>query len=136
MGVGLNVGKLRFEVGTSDFLNAFFSTIVMRLEAGRWGDRYPTVMNRLYMGEVSAEDLVTLQAELRDIREQLRHLSPELIVWDFENPAKRPPWGSAINSDIRSLSDYFWTSDGKQLFEVFASAIDKALAEGQRLTVS
>ena len=136
MGVGLNVGKLRFEIGTSDFLNAFFSTIVMRLEAGHWGDRYPTVMNKLYMGDVSAADLVTLKAELSDIREQLRHLSPELIVWDFENPARRPPWGFAINTGIRSLSDYFWTSDGKQLFDVFASAIDKARAEGNRLTIS
>jgi 2,3-bisphosphoglycerate-dependent phosphoglycerate mutase len=136
MSVSLNVGNRAREIGTSDFLNAFFSTVVTRLEGGHWGTRYPILMNRLYMGEVSALELHALKAELAHVREGLKCFGPEQVVWDFADPTKQPPWGSAISSDIRSLSEYFWTSDGKQLFDVLSDAIHDALSETKPLTIS
>lgn len=135
MGVGLHVGERRSEIGTSDFLNAFFSTIVMRLEGGRWGSRYPTVMNKLYMGEVSATEATQLKSELTEIRERLKQFTPDLVVWDFEDAGKAPPWGSKISSGIRSLSDYFWTADGKDLFEVLLETADAAAETRKSIVV-
>jgi hypothetical protein len=136
MGVALHVGDRRYEVGASDFLNAFFSTIVMRLEAGKWGNRYPTVMNKLYMGEVEVVDLIKLREELAQVREELKRFSPGAVVWDFEDPSKLPPWGSAINEGIRTLSDYFWTADGKQLFDVMFAAIERAALVRESLVIA
>jgi hypothetical protein len=126
MAIGVTVDSKRYEIGSSDFFNAFFSTVVMRLEGGEWGSRFPTVMNRLYMGEVAPGEVPQLQNELNAIREQLKAFTPDLVVWDFEDPSRRPPWGASISSHIKSLSNYFWTSDGKDLFETLLTASDSA----------
>lgn len=136
MSVGLLVGDHRYEIGTSDFLNAFFSTVVMRIEGGRWGSKYPVVMNKLYMGEVSSTDASKLTAELTDIRQRLGQFTPDLIVWDFEDETKRPPWGSDISPHIRSLADYFWTSEGKDLFDVLMEAAKSAAATREAIVVT
>ena len=135
MDVGLSVGDQRYEVGTSDFLNAFFSTVVVRLEGGQWGSEYPLLMNKLYMGEVDAADALKLQAELTEVRKRLEQFTPDLVVWDFENPSKRPPWGSNISSHIRSLAQYFWTSDGKDLFDVLINAAERSAASREAIVV-
>ena len=136
MGVELRVGNHRYEVGTSDFLNAFFSTVVVRLEGGRWGSKYPLLMNKLYMGEVSASDAVQLKSELEDIRKRLQQFTPDLAVWDFEDPSKNPPWGSNISSHIRSLAEYFWTSDGQDLLNVLIDASERAATSRERIIVA
>jgi 2,3-bisphosphoglycerate-dependent phosphoglycerate mutase len=135
MSVGLLVGNHRYEIGSASFLKAFFSTIVMRLEAGNWGSRYPTVMRRLYMGEVAGRELDDLRDELKDIRRRLKAFTPDNVVWDFESPEKQPPWGKKIHVDIKSLSDYFWTADGKELFEVLLRAIDEASSAEEMVRV-
>ena len=50
MAVGFKVGYYWFQVGTSDFLHSFFSTICIRLEHGKWGRVYPKLMGELYQG--------------------------------------------------------------------------------------
>lgn len=50
MAVGFKVGYYWFQVGTSDFLHSFFSTICIRLEHGKWGSVYPKLMEELYQG--------------------------------------------------------------------------------------
>ena len=135
MGVGLRVGDHRSEVGASDFLNALFSTVVVRLEGGRWGSRYPLLMNKLYMGKVSAADALKFKAELTDVRKRLEQFTPDLLVWDFENPSKRPPWRSNISSHIRSVAEYFWTSDGKDLFDVLIDAAERSAASNEAITI-
>ena len=44
MTVGFTVGLYSYQVGTDDFLYAFFSTIAYRLERGYWGTNYPVIM--------------------------------------------------------------------------------------------
>lgn len=135
MGVGLRVGNYRYEVGTSDFLNSFFSTVVVRLEEGQWGSRYPLLMNKLYMGEVSGVEASKLKDEIEDVRRRLERFPPNLVVWDVENPSKRPPWGSKISDHIRSLAHYFWTSDGKDLFDVLIDAAQRSAASHEAIVI-
>lgn len=49
------------------------------------------------------------------VREALASHPPAAVVWDFERPGARPPWGDAISEHITSLANYFVTSDGKDL---------------------
>ena len=60
MAVGFKVGYYWFQVGTSDFLHSFFSTICIRLEHGKWGSVYPKLMEELYQGCLKNQDLMIM----------------------------------------------------------------------------
>ena len=68
MAVGFKVGYYWFQVGTSDFLHSFFSTICIRLEHGKWGRVYPKLMGELYQGCLKNQDLNEGLEELRKVR--------------------------------------------------------------------
>lgn len=128
MAVGLRAGSVVWEIGSPDFLKAFFSTIAARLEPEGWGTRFPAVMKTLYGGRIGGDDAARALAELDQIRQELRALPPSDVVWDYDDRAKRPPWGDDIADDITDLGNYFVTSDGKDLFDV----LDEALAYAAR----
>src|SRR5689334_15689464 len=123
MGVGLRTGSVAWSVGTPDFLHAFFSTIAARVEPDGWGSRYPAVMRTLYAGEIGGEEAARALAELDQIREGLREHPPTDLVWDYEDRARRPPWGDDVAADITDLGDAFVTDDGEDLFDVLAEAL-------------
>ncbi|EFR85113.1 conserved hypothetical protein [Listeria monocytogenes FSL F2-208] len=107
----------------------------MNLEDKKWGSKYPTLMKKLYSGRLNTEDLEKAKKELNDIKEVLSNFSPNKIVWDVEDLHKNPPWETNINSDIKNLSEYFVTSDGKNLISTLHEAIDRALQENVNLEV-
>ena len=76
MAVGFKVGYYWFQVGTSDFLHSFFSTICIRLEHGKWGRVYPKLMGELYQGCLKNQDLNEGLEELRKVRKELKNFSP------------------------------------------------------------
>jgi 2,3-bisphosphoglycerate-dependent phosphoglycerate mutase len=125
-GVDLHVAGRSFELGSDSFVYCFFSTVGANLETAGWGSRFPVVMNKLYEGDVSAAELPQLRLELTTIHEELRKFPPSKIVWDFEDRERRPPWGDNISTHITDLSNYFVTSDGKDLFEVLLRAVAEA----------
>lgn len=115
MSVAAVAGEHAVEIGAPSFLKAFFSTVFVVLETPGWGTRYPVLMRDLYQGRVSGPQVATLAIELLAVRVALSSHSPAAVVWDFERPEARPPWGDAISPDIRSLANYFVTSEGKSL---------------------
>ncbi len=42
---------------------------------------------------------------------------------DNEDLQAKPPWGTNISPEITDLSNYFVTSDGRDLFEVLSEAL-------------
>ncbi|WP_248138349.1 Imm70 family immunity protein [Bacillus infantis] len=48
------------------------------------------------------------------------------MIWDIEDLSKRPPWRVNISNDITSLSNYFITSEGKDLIELLMNVLEKA----------
>jgi hypothetical protein len=124
MSVTLRAGSSTLEVGSADFLNAFFSTICVRLEGQEWGVRFPVLMRELYGGRMPAAKCAIGLGELEVITRELEALPPSDVVWDFEDRGARPPWGDRIAPTITSLGNYFWTSDGKPLLEVLRSALE------------
>ena len=126
MAVGFKVGYYWFQVGTSDFLHSFFSTICIRLEHGKWGRVYPKLMGELYQGCLKNQDLNEGLEELRKVRKELKNFSPSDVIWDAEDLSLTPPWENNISSDITDLSNYFVTSDGRDLISVLSEAMNEA----------
>ena len=48
------------------------------------------------------------------------------VIWDAEDLSLTPPWGNNISSDITDLSNYFVTSDGRDLISVLNEALEDA----------
>jgi 2,3-bisphosphoglycerate-dependent phosphoglycerate mutase len=130
------VGDKRFEIGDAAFFKAWFSTIFVRLENENWGSVFPVIMHDLYRGGLPHSRAAGALKELEIIRRRLTELPPDQVVWDFENSARRPPWGEEISSHITSLGNYFVTSDGKDLFAVLASAFAEAAKANEHVVIS
>lgn len=135
MAVGLQLGSIADEVGTSDFFYAFFSTISGNLEADGWGSRYPVLLNKLYRGKLTRVDAVAALNELEDITSELAKLPPNKVIWDIEHLEKRPPWKDNISPDISDLSNYFVTSTGRDLISVIREVIEELRDRGEVVKV-
>lgn len=111
--VGFKVKFYWYQIGSGDFLHAFFSTVAYNLENMKWGSRFPVIMKELYQGHLPKEHVDAAIGELAVISAELRDLSPDHVIWDIEDLSKQPPWGNDISEDITDLSNYFVTSDGE-----------------------
>jgi 2,3-bisphosphoglycerate-dependent phosphoglycerate mutase len=125
-GVALHAAAQSFEVGSGSFFYCFFSTVSANLEPAGWGTRFPVLMKKLYEGAVPPAELSGLRRELAKVQKELKQFPPSKVVWDFEHRDRRPPWGDNISEHITDLSNYFVTSDGKDLFGVFFEAVAEA----------
>ncbi|RKH61047.1 immunity 70 family protein [Corallococcus aberystwythensis] len=124
MAIALMIDNVATELGTGDFVHAFFSTLSARLEPEGWGTRFPLLLNALYQGELPKEHAARAVEELRTARAELRAFSPGQVVWDIENRDAQPPWGSNIAASITSLADYFVTSTGRDLFDAMIEDLE------------
>lgn len=135
MGVHLRTSHFIYEVGSSDFLISFFDTVEIRLTKGLFGKKYPVVLKDFYNGTISYEKLDQAERELTEIRKRLKKFKPSKVVWDKNDLTKQPPWGKNISEEITDLSNYFVTSDGRDLFEVIFRAIEMAKQEKRELII-
>ena len=125
--VSFTVGFYLYDIGTSSFLHSFFSTVAYRIENGKWGSKFPIIMNELYQGRLSYENAPIAKKELKKIKKRLSKFSPDKVVWDIEDLSKQPPWGNNISDDITSLANYYVTSSGVDFIEVFNEVLDKSI---------
>jgi 2,3-bisphosphoglycerate-dependent phosphoglycerate mutase len=135
MTIGFRVDLLWYEVGNSDFLNSFFSTIKYHLCTDHVSDRYPHFQKELYQGEVKWENALETVSEVENIRSELKKFKPEEVVWDFKDLSKSAPWGDQISEDITDLSNYFVTSDGEDLFDSLIHALKNSYKEKEDLKI-
>lgn len=135
MAIHLRVGNRIWEVGAGDFLHAFFSTVSYHLEPGGWGSRFPVLMKSLYQGRLEAGKAGAALDELNVAQAELRSYPPSQVIWDIENLSAKPPWGDRISPAITDLSNYFVTSDGRDLIEVIRMALLRLQKTGGTLTI-
>ncbi len=135
MAVSFQIGDEVYEIGSASFFHAFFSTVSYYLDPDGWGTRYPELMCDLYNGELGAEVAAKAYADVLAIREQLKFYTPDQVIWDSDNLDARPPWGSNRSPHISDLANYFWTSDGKNFFEVLLQCLADLYAQGGLLRV-
>lgn len=124
--VGFAVQFYWYQIGSGDFFHSFFSTVAYHLENKKWGSRFPVIMNKLYQGRINCSDADNAINELNIIKKELQDFSPDKVIWDIDDLSKQPPWGNNISDDITDLSNYFATSDGEDLIEVFFKALRKS----------
>ena len=124
MAAGLKVGPIFYKIGTGDFLNSFFSTVVYNLENSKRGSRFPCLMRDIYQGRLLWNDIQLAEKELKIIKSELMLYLPDKVVWDIDDLSKRPPWGDNIADRITDLSNYFYTSDSENLFDLFTKALN------------
>lgn len=124
-----------YTIGTADFLHAFFSTVCGRLENGKWGSRFPHLMNELYQGVLPVKHLAAGTEELSQIKQELAQFAPDQVIWDIDDRSLTPSWGDNISDDITDLSNYFVTIEGEDFLSVFAAALDKAQQRNASLKI-
>ena len=129
MAVGFQIDMIVYLVGSGDFLNSFFSTVCYRLEAGRLGSRYPYLMRKLYPGHLPFQEVRFAKAELMNVQAALKNFPPSQVIWDMDDLKKQPPWGARISKRITDLSNYFVTSDGRDLISVMFMAFEESERE-------
>jgi hypothetical protein len=129
MTAGILADCFFYELGHSDFIHSFFSTISYHLEEEGWGTKYPFLMNELYNGKLNWEDVSVVKAELFEIEIELSKQSPADVIWEKDDISKMPPWGDKISTKVTNLANYFTTSDGKTFFEVIHAAMDVAVED-------
>jgi hypothetical protein len=134
--VGFKVGSIIDEIGSQDFLHAFFSTISFHLEPDGWGTEYPELMQELYQGGLTSDKASKVLNDVLEIREALRKIQPEKVIWDIEDLSAKPPWGKTISGDITDLSTYFVTSTGRDVFDVLIECLHALQKKtGGRMTI-
>lgn len=124
MAVGFKVKYYWYQVGHSDFLHSFFSTISYHLEQDGWGTEYPILLNDLYSGKLENKKIDSAVEELIVIKLKLQQYDPSQVIWDIEDLSKQPPWGDYISEDISDLSNYFITSEGEDLIDMLMKALE------------
>ena len=122
--VGIEVGGIVSEVGSAQFLDAFFGTIHYHLEEDKWGGKYPILLNDLYQGKLTADKAAGALLELDAITVELAKFAPDEVIWDLNNVDTRPPWGDNISDEITDLSNYFVTSTGRDLIGTIRESIE------------
>jgi hypothetical protein len=127
MTVGIKLGSVVDEIGASSFLNAFFSTVAGLLENSNPGSVFPVIGIDFYNGKIDTDKLDQALNELQSIRSELMKFSPNAVIWSLEDRSKLPPWGKNISPEISSMANYFVTSTGKDMFEVFFEILDHAI---------
>jgi hypothetical protein len=134
MGVSFIVGDRQWEIGSGSFLHAFFSTVSANLEPKGWGSKFPS-LTKLYQGSLPSKEIDLALAELQTVKDELGKFPPSAVVWDIEDRSKRPPWGDKIASTITDLSNYFVTSNGKDLLSVLTDALMEAQKEKKDVSI-
>jgi hypothetical protein len=135
MAVGITVGSITDEIGTSSFLHAFFSTISAYCEPNGWGTRFPHLMGELYQGHLAHQHALSALNELAQAKAALAKLPPSKVVWDIEDRKAQPPWGNNISPEITSLGNYFVSSTGRDLFALLEEALDASAQENSDATI-
>jgi len=91
---------------------------------------YPLLlMKELYQGKLKHENIDSAIRELNEIELLFKKLGTNKVVWDIDNLKLSPPWRDNISSDIHNLSEYFWTNDGYNLFEIIREALEEGKKE-------
>lgn len=135
MAVFLKVDNVIYCIGELNFTLSFFDTIHCLLEKGEQGSVYPHVMGDFFDGRIAWQDVPRLKEELDDIHLKLSAFPPSAVVWDKDDPGKKPPWGDDISDDITDMSNYYVTADGRDLFEVLNLAINRSIKEKKDLRI-
>jgi hypothetical protein len=135
MAVSLSIDNIHSIVGSGDFLHSFFSTISFHLEPKGWGSRFPELMNELYKGKLEPNKAQKALDDALVIKQELKALPPEKVVWEIENIGRKPPWKDYIDKSVTDLSNYHITSTNRVLMDLLIECLEYQVQTGKTLTI-
>lgn len=135
MSVGFRSGGIWTEIGDSNLLQALFSTISYRLEAGNWGSQYPYLLKKLYYDKLESGETANALVELNEIRTKFTMLKPEEIVWDAEDLTKKPPVSFDSYLNATNLSECFIAVSKRNIFDVLHEVLEFCKRRGISVTI-
>lgn len=109
------------ELGSYEYINCYLSTISSLLEDGKWGSKFPILIESLdAKAKLEPETCEELLLELDTIKEELKNAPPSKIncgniETDKSNWMLEAPFDNAAGN----LYDYFSTLDETNLTETF-----------------
>ena len=130
MSVGFRSGAIWTEVGDSDFLHAFFSTICFHLEANNWGSKFPYLQKKLYYDALDSKEAISALEELKEIQNRFSALKPEDVVWDVEDLTKKPPMEFFSNNNATTLAECFIIVGKKNLISRLIEILEFCIRRG------
>lgn len=113
------------EVGSSNFLYSFFSTIYCKVLPDTAA--LPAI-KFLKEGIISSAECEPCAKSFEYIRTKLSTFPPSEVVWNKDDLKQQPPWGNHISSHITSLGNYFVTADGQDLIDALVALLRYASA--------
>lgn len=125
--ISLKVKYYLFQLGDEEFVRAFFHNINYHLNKGTLEGKFPKILNDLSNRKLRLKDVPDARKELQVIQDRFKAISYKDVIWDIDNLNTKPPWGDEISESITSLSNYFVTSNGEDIFKVIFEAFDKAI---------
>jgi 2,3-bisphosphoglycerate-dependent phosphoglycerate mutase len=135
MTVALKCDNIITEIGPGGILHSLFSTIAVRLEGGKWGSRFPLIIGDLYQGRLAQTKARAALDEFRVIERELAELPPSAVVWDADDLAAVPPWGTEVGSHVRNMAQYFVTTTGRNLVAEIIDNLEALLEDGDGLEI-
>lgn len=133
--VGFTIDNIFSEIGSSDFLHSFFSTISFHLEPNGWGSRFPEIMNQLYQGKLEASAAPQALKDTHAIKAALEKIPAQKVVWDIDNISVKPPWGDYIDKSVTSLANYHITSTQRVLLDLLIENLEFQVQCNKPLTI-
>lgn len=101
------------EVGSYDDFGVFRDAVVVKLEDGQAGSKFPTlVLHSDCDGQWSPREAAALERELVEIDFRFRRLPPTPLNSDWKREAAK-----MFNIEPKCLSDCFFDVDGEPLLE-------------------
>ena len=123
------------ELGSYEYFNCYLSTISSLLEDGKWGNKFPILLESFdAKTKIDPEPVEGLLNELSIIKEELKNYPPSKINcggYDTEesNWMKEAPFD--MNAD--NIYDYFLTLDESNLSEALHDFANEAYEENMSL---
>lgn len=115
----LKQGRVVTEIGSKELVHSFFSTIVVRLEQGKFGSRFPTIMNEFCnKGTITHEQCQAALKEMQIIRDELSKFKPAQVVYDYKD-VNAPPAPNVVGLPLHlgTLATCHTTKAGRSLVE-------------------
>lgn len=135
MTIGMRQGNVVTEIGPGGLMHSLMSTIAVHLENGRWGSRYPLLMDKLYQGSLAGNDAEAALLEAQGIKIALAKLGPEEVIWDFGDRSLAPPWGKVVGANVKSMADYFVTTTRRNLVDEIIENLESLKEFGGTLDI-
>lgn len=115
----LKQGRVVTEIGSKELVHSFFSTVAVRLELGKFGSRFPTVMNELFKkGTITHEQCQAAFKEMQLIRDELSKFKPSQVIYDYKD-LNAAPAANVVGLPLHlgTLATCHTTKGGRSLVE-------------------